>query len=99
MNFLNKFGRVAPATTTAYVEDPKENGIPKGTTAETELENPNPQLIRPGIENVVRRKLDWHVVPLVTALCSFLAINALAKRGACAKCLGQTSLLFLIVQI
>jgi len=99
MHFLDKVDRVAPATTTAYVEDPKENAILQGTNAETELENPNQRHIPPRIENVVRRKLDWHVIPLVSALCSYLAISALArKRGTCAKCLGQTSLLFLIVR-
>lgn len=99
MGFLRKFGKVAPATTTAYVENPKDNASLKATKAETEVENANQQHILPEIENVIRRKLDWHVIPLVSALCSFVAISALArKRGIRAKCLKQTFLLFLIVR-
>ncbi len=86
MGVLDQFGRLAPATTTAYVEAAEKNASLKETRAETEMESANLQQIQPEIEKVVRRKLDWHVIPLVSALCSFVPIGATdINAGTCAE--------------
>ena len=82
MRLLLKRNEVAPATITAYVEDPEDNISDKGIGAETKLENADQQQINPEIEKAVRRKFDWHLVPLVTALCSFVPIYAPASKAS-----------------
>ncbi len=82
MRLLDKSNEVAPATTTAYVEDPKDNASNKLIRAKTELENADHHHINPEIEKAVRRKFDLHVVPLVTALCSFVPIYTPASKAA-----------------
>lgn len=79
MELLDKTGPVVPAITNAHVEDPKENASLKESKVKSDLENANQQDLSREIEDVLRRKLDWHVIPLVSALCSFVAISALGK--------------------
>ena len=71
MGLLEKFGRVVPATPTADTEESKENASFEESRPKRELDSAHQQHIEPEIEKVVRRKLDRHVIPLVTALCLY----------------------------
>ena len=78
MGFFGRFGRVAPATTTDYVEesDGKAPEIDAEKNAVDFQENINPPAHRHHVhsdaEKAVVRKLDWRLPPLVGVLCTIL---------------------------
>ena len=80
MGFLKRFGRAAPATATAYVENPEEIARLEKTGADTALENAHSDHVHPEIERAVRSKFDWHLVPLVTGLCSFVLMSSVVNN-------------------
>ena len=74
MGIFGKLGRLAPATTTDYVEENHVNLAHDEEKAHTEnKENgdiPAPRRhVHPAAERALVRKLDWHFTPLVAALC------------------------------
>lgn len=83
MDLWKKIERPAPPTTTDYVEDEK----PGSSVADVEQNSQSlgiginsdgqqPHHVHPDIEKRVVRKLDYRVVPLVSALClSFLCAS------------------------
>ena len=77
MRSLKKFERAVPATTSVYVEEPKENASIEKNGAETALESGHSDHVHPEIERMVISKFDWHLVPLVTALCLCVLMSSL----------------------
>lgn len=70
MGFLGNLVYVAPPTKTDNVEDRKESPDVEKTAVERDVTNANGHHTYPNVEKRVISKLDWHVVPLVSALCS-----------------------------
>ena len=86
MGLWKKVERSAPPTTTDYVEGDDEKSssadVEKyGQSSDMKEDGPQPHHVHPDIEKRVVRKLDYRVVPLVSALCLFSTIHFVLKKS------------------
>lgn len=74
MGFLKKVEHPAPPTTTDYVEQlsPSDDVEKNSPSVDTNSGVQEPHHANPQLEKRVIRKLDFRVVPLLSALCWFL---------------------------